>query len=264
MAEASQPSDAGPGAGQSDVPEAPPPGFVALRGEFLSSVQNIAPTIASEEDREILLELAERIPVNPERDLGTVAPDRASRLKATVQSTQDLMEAMFQLAEQKQTELSTLLGTLMNARRQLSDAEQALLDDQLLVAQLKQRNEQVNKDLVDANEVITVNEYTIEAKLAEIKILTDVVERHSHFAKSPEAMDLAYMTLGARRRLLVTPCCVRKSRPSPKSSPIRCTTRKPAACSLSSCTATRTSTRACLDTMILFGRSSSRRTGKKK
>jgi chemotaxis protein MotB len=148
--------------------------FVALRGEFLSSVQNIAPTIASEEDREILLELAERIPVNPERDLGTVAPDRASRLKATVQSTQDLMEAMFQLAEQKQTELSTLLGTLMNARRQLSDAEQALLDDQLLVAQLKQRNEQVNKDLVDANEVITVNEYTIEAKLAEIKILTDV------------------------------------------------------------------------------------------
>jgi len=33
-----------------------------------------------------------------------------------------------------------------------------------------------------------------------IKILTDVVERHSHFAKSPEAMDLAYMTLGARCR----------------------------------------------------------------
>ena len=148
--------------------------FVALRGEFLSSVQNIAPTIASEEEREILMELAERIPLNPESDLGTVAPDRASRLKATVQSTQDLMEAMFQLAEQKQTELNTLLGTLMNARRQLSDAEQALLDDQLLVAQLKQRNEQVNKDLVDANEVITVNEYTIEAKLAEIKILTDV------------------------------------------------------------------------------------------
>ena len=41
------------------------------------------------------------------------------------------MEAMFQLAEQKQTELNTLLGTLMNARRQLSDAEQALLDDKL-------------------------------------------------------------------------------------------------------------------------------------
>ncbi len=148
--------------------------FVALRGEFLSSVQNIAPTIASEEEREILLELAERIPLNPESDLGTVAPDRASRLKATVQSTQDLMEAMFQLAEQKQTELNTLLGTLMNARRQLSDAEQALLDDKLLVAQLKQSNEQVSKDLVDANEAIAVNEYTIEAKLAEIKILTDV------------------------------------------------------------------------------------------
>lgn len=32
MAEASQLSDAGPGAGQSDVAEAPPPGFVALRG----------------------------------------------------------------------------------------------------------------------------------------------------------------------------------------------------------------------------------------
>ena len=148
--------------------------FVALRGEFLSSVQNIAPTIASEEEREILMELAERIPLNPESDLGTVAPDRASRLKATVQSTQDLMEAMFQLAEQKQTELNTLLGTLMNARRQLSDAEQALLDDKLLVAQLKQSNEQVSKDLVDANEAIAVNEYTIEAKLAEIKILTDV------------------------------------------------------------------------------------------
>ena len=148
--------------------------FVALRGEFLSSVQNIAPTIASEEEREILMELAERIPLNPESDLGTVAPDRASRLKATVQSTQDLMEAMFQLAEQKQTELTTLLGTLMNARRQLSDAEQALLDDKLLVAQLKQSNEQVSKDLVDANEAIAVNEYTIEAKLAEIKILTDV------------------------------------------------------------------------------------------
>ncbi|MAV47588.1 MAG: hypothetical protein CBC49_009400 [Alphaproteobacteria bacterium TMED89] len=150
--------------------------FVALRGDFLSSVQNIAPTIASEEDRQLLLELAERIPSNPESDLGTVAPDRASRLKATVQSTQDLMEAMFQLAEQKQTELNTLLGTLMNARRQLSAAEQALLDDQLLVAQLKQQNEEVNKELVDANEAISVNEFTIEAKLAEIKILTDVRE----------------------------------------------------------------------------------------
>ena len=148
--------------------------FVALRGEFLSSVQNIAPTIASEEEREVLLQLAERIPSNPERDLGTVAPDRASRLKATVQTTQDLMEAMFQLAEQKQSELNTLLGTLLNARRQLSDAEQALLDDKLLVAQLKQQNDQVSKDLVDANEAIAVNEYTIEAKLAEIKILTDV------------------------------------------------------------------------------------------
>ncbi|MGA0236070.1 MAG: hypothetical protein ACO3NE_10830, partial [Alphaproteobacteria bacterium] len=148
--------------------------FVALRGEFLSSVQNIAPTIASEEEREVLLQLAERIPSNPERDLGTVAPDRASRLKATVQTTQDLMEAMFQLAEQKQSELNTLLGTLLNARRQLSDAEKALLDDKLLVAQLKQQNDQVSKDLVDANEAIAVNEYTIEAKLAEIKILTDV------------------------------------------------------------------------------------------
>ncbi|MGB1155454.1 MAG: OmpA family protein [Alphaproteobacteria bacterium] len=148
--------------------------FVALRGEFLSSVQNIAPTIASEEERELLLELAERIPANPESDLGTVSPDRASRLKATVQSTQDLMEAMFQLAEKKQAELNTLLGTLLNAREQLSDAEQALLDDQLLVAQLKQQNEQVSKDLVSANEAITVNEFTIEAKLAEIKILTDV------------------------------------------------------------------------------------------
>ena len=148
--------------------------FVALRGEFLSSVQNIAPTIASEEEREVLLQLAERIPSNPERDLGTVAPDRASRLKATVQTTQDLMEAMFQLAEQKQSELNTLLGTLLNARRQLSDAEKALLDDKLLVAQLKQQNDQVSKDLVDANEAIAVNEFTIEAKLAEIKILTDV------------------------------------------------------------------------------------------
>ena len=32
----------------------------------------------------------------------------------------------------------------------------------------------MSKDLVDANEAIAVNEYTIEAKLAEIKILTDV------------------------------------------------------------------------------------------
>ena len=148
--------------------------FVALRGEFLSSVQNIAPTIASEEEREVLLELAERIPSNPESDLGTVAPDRASRLKATVQSTQDLMEAMFQLAEKKQAELNTLLGTLLNARRQLSQAEQDLLDDKVLVAQLKLQNQQVSKDLVNANEAISVNEFTIEAKLAEIKILTDV------------------------------------------------------------------------------------------
>ena len=148
--------------------------FVELRDEFLASIQNIAPTIASEEERNLLLELAERIPPNPETDINTVDPDRASRLRTTVQSTQDLMEAMFQLAEQKQEELNILLGTLMDARERLSDAEQALLDDELLVAQLRQQNEQVSKELVDANEAISVNEFTIEAKLAEIQILTDV------------------------------------------------------------------------------------------
>ncbi|MGB1146248.1 MAG: OmpA family protein [Alphaproteobacteria bacterium] len=148
--------------------------FVELRDEFLASIQNIAPTIASEEERNLLLELAERIPPNPETDINNVDPDRASRLRTTVQSTQDLMEAMFQLAEQKQEELNILLGTLMDARERLSDAEQALLDDELLVAQLRQQNEQVSKELVDANEAISVNEFTIEAKLAEIQILTDV------------------------------------------------------------------------------------------
>ena len=148
--------------------------FVALRDEFFTSVQNIAPTIASEEERALLLQLAERIPPNPERDLNTVDPDRAQRLRTTVQSTQDLMEAMFQLAEQKQTELNVLLGTLMQARERLSDAEQALIDDKVLVAQLRQQNEQVSRELVDANETISINEFTIEAKLAEIEILTDV------------------------------------------------------------------------------------------
>ncbi|RZO30816.1 MAG: hypothetical protein EVA88_02805, partial [Rhodospirillaceae bacterium] len=148
--------------------------FVTVRDAFLASIQNLAPSVADEDERELLLRLAERIPADPEADLGTVAPDRAARLKATVQTTQDLMEAMFALAEQKQSELNILLGTLIDARSQLSEAEQALVDDQIAMAQLRARNAEVSRDLVAANEAITVNEFTIEAKVAEIQVLTDV------------------------------------------------------------------------------------------
>ena len=148
--------------------------FVSVRDAFLASIQNLAPSVADEDERELLLRLAERIPSDPETDLGTVAPDRAARLKATVQTTQDLMEAMFALAEQKQSELNILLGTLIDARSRLSEAEQELVDDQIKMAQLRARNAEVSRDLVAANEAIAVNEFTIEAKLAEIQVLTDV------------------------------------------------------------------------------------------
>ena len=148
--------------------------FVSVRDAFLASIQNLAPSVADEDERELLLRLAERIPSDPETDLGTVAPDRAARLKATVQTTQDLMEAMFALAEQKQSELNILLGTLIDARSRLSEAEQELVDDQIQMAQLRARNAEVSRDLVAANEAIAVNEFTIEAKLAEIQVLTDV------------------------------------------------------------------------------------------
>ena len=53
--------------------------FVSVRDAFLVSIQNLAPSVADEDERELLLRLAERIPSDPETDLGTVAPDRAAR-----------------------------------------------------------------------------------------------------------------------------------------------------------------------------------------
>ena len=54
--------------------------FVSVRDAFLASIQNLAPSVADEDERELLLRLAERIPSDPETDLGTVAPDRAAQI----------------------------------------------------------------------------------------------------------------------------------------------------------------------------------------
>ena len=44
-----------------------------MRDAFLACIQNLAPSVADEDERELLLRLAERIPSDPETDLWTVA-----------------------------------------------------------------------------------------------------------------------------------------------------------------------------------------------